>query len=112
MKSQNRRHHLFGRRLSGSEASSVMAEIRATADECARRFADTFGTDLDFSEASLTRLEGLLSQMDPPPTDMNLIVADLGCYRQPRVESTKFKRNNRSLGTCCKLSTTTSTPSN
>jgi len=80
MKGNDFEEKYFGERLLGDEVDRVVEDIRATADECARRFAETFGIELDFSEESLTRLEELLSRMDSPPTNMNLVGTDLGCY--------------------------------
>ena len=80
MKSKGFDNKYFGERLPDSEATRVVDDIRTMADECARRFAETFSTELDFSEDSLTRLEELLYRMDSPPTNMNLVGTDLGCY--------------------------------
>lgn len=80
MKNKDHRDQIYGERLFDSEASDMIDDIQVTANECAKRFSESFGVILDFSEASLASLEKLLSQMDAPPTNMELVVTDLGCY--------------------------------
>ncbi len=71
---------LFGYRPEGVKAETVVQDIRAAADECAKRFKDVFDINLDFSEASLQNLDKLISEMGEAPANMNLVVTDLGSY--------------------------------
>jgi hypothetical protein len=80
MQTEDWRDQYFGERISGSEASDAIADFQEIAEECVLRFAEVFGIALDFSEESLSNLEDLLSRMDSPPTQMSLMVSDLGCY--------------------------------
>lgn len=71
---------LFGKKMDESTAKSAIQNLQATADECVKRFKDVFDIQLDFSEESLQRLDKLISEIDKPPTNLNLVVTELGSY--------------------------------
>jgi hypothetical protein len=80
MKIEGYRDQIFGKRLTGREASRVIKDIQVVADESVKRFSEIFEIKLDFSEESLAELEKRLSQMKSSPTNLELVVTDLGCY--------------------------------